>query len=270
MITFVQKLGRFFVRDDQQFDHYTQTYQARTPLKKALYLFFYLLPGIIAYLLINVKPVYEWGVAVTGLKGNVYQYMILIILTFGWHIVVPFIVLRVDDKLSIRQSLGFLGISKFDWKGCTYLQVVFFIGFILLTIPYMYFFHGPMYGWLESIEIFSIPDYSIFKSAEALYGFPPLWLFFLFVGNFVGEELYFRGYLQKKSAFLGKHNVWINGALFAIYHFFQIPQTWPLIIPGMVFPLIMQWRKNLWVAVIFHFIVNLVWGPVVGLIISNL
>jgi membrane protease YdiL (CAAX protease family) len=31
---------------------------------------------------------------------------------------------------------------------------------------------------------------------------------FLFIGNFLGEELYFRGYLMKKIAFLG-NSAWI-------------------------------------------------------------
>ena len=46
-----------------------------------------------------------------------------------------------------------------------------------------------------------------------------------FVGNFLGEELYFRGYLMKKTAFLGGWNWVFNSVAFSLYHLWQAPQT---------------------------------------------
>ncbi len=259
---------RFFIRTDAQYETFVQKFQPQKTGTRIMYLLLYLLPGMVAYVLINVQPVYEWLIRLTGISGNYFQYLVLIFITYVWHMCLPLAILRWNDQLTWKETLDFLSLSRWDWKGTTYLQLVFFILFTLVTLPYMVYIQRPMYEWLDSIEIFSIPSYSIFKSAEALYGFPPVLLFFLFIGNFIGEEVYYRGYLLKKTQFLGKHNVWINGALFALYHFFQIPQTWPLIIPGMVFPLIMSWRKNLWVAIIFHFLVNLIWAPLVAVVLS--
>ena len=80
---------------------------------------------------------------------------------------------------------------------------------------------------------------------------------FLFIGNFLGEELYFRGYLMKKSSFLGRANWFVNPLLFALYHLWQIPQTWPLIGLVLAFGLLMRMRKDLYVLVAFHLFVNM-------------
>ncbi|WP_128546774.1 CPBP family intramembrane glutamic endopeptidase [Larkinella soli] len=260
---FVSLLRRLFFRPDVVYSRYENQFQARTPAGRRFYLFMYLLPGLVVYAAINIPSLYEAGVRATGLTGRYYQYGWIAFITFGWHMVLPFLILRYHDKLSVRQTFEYLGMDRFDWRGCSYLQVIAFLLFTILTLPYMAYLQRPMYQWLDAAPLLRIPDYSIFKTAESLYGFPPVLLLLLFIGNFVGEELYFRGYLQKKTAFLGKHNVWVNGVLFAVYHLFQIPQTWPLVIPSMVFPLLMAARKNLYVVILFHLLVNLVWAPLI-------
>ena len=99
---------------------------------------------------------------------------------------------------------------------------------------------------------------------------------FLFIGNFLGEELYFRGYLMKKTAFLGRWNWTVNSLLFALYHLWQIPQTWPLIVMVLAFGLLMWLRKDLYVILLFHLFGNMwlahgaserrrmAWGQVAG------
>lgn len=261
-------LSRLLVRSDADYTYYETHYQAKRLPTRLFYLSIYLLPGLLAYVLINVRFVYEAGLRLTGLTGPVYQYLILIVITFGWHMALPLAVLRWIDKLSFRQSLAFLSLNRFDWRGCTYLTLVVFIVFTLVSLPYMAYVQRPLYGWLDSVPLLAIPDYSIFKSAESLYGFSTLWLALLLVGNFVGEEVYFRGYLQKKTAFLGPYTIWVNATLFALYHFFQIPQTWPLALPGLILPLLMQWRKNLYVVILFHTLLNLVWSGLIGWLLA--
>jgi len=264
------RLRDLFLRPDPTYDYYTEYYQAKGSPARWLYLFLYLLPGLIAYGVINVPEIYQAGMRLTGLSGPDYQYAWLILISIGWHMVLPFVILRYHDRLSWRESLAFLSLNRIDWRGCTYLLALAFVLFTLLTLPYMAYIQRPLYAWLDAVPLFRIPDYSIFKSAEALYGFPPALLLLLFVGNFVGEELYFRGYLMKKTAFLGRHLIWVNGALFAVYHFFQIAQTWPLVIPSMAFPLLMHWRKNLYVCIFFHLLVNLAWAPLLDLLLPLL
>lgn len=62
-------LRRFFVRDDAEYDAYQEKYQPRTGAAQVFYLFMYFFPGILAYALINRRPVFDWALRHTGLTG---------------------------------------------------------------------------------------------------------------------------------------------------------------------------------------------------------
>src|SRR5262249_26470805 len=134
----------------------------------------------------------------------------------------------------------------------------------LVSLPYVRFVAPVIEGWTKSVPIFQIPNYSIFQDTpENMYSFPPVALLFLGIGNYLGEELYFRGYLMKKSAFLGNLNCVANSVLFALYHLWQVQQTWPMVGLVLAFGLLMALRKDLYVLIVFHFLVNmwLTFGP---------
>jgi len=108
------------------------------------------------------------------------------------------------------------------------------------------------------LALFRIPAGSIFQDTpEAMLGFPAMALAVLAIGNFVGEELYFRGYLMKKSAFLGRANWVVNSVLFALYHLWQVQQTWPMVGLVLSFGLLMALRKDLYVLIAFHFLMSM-------------
>lgn len=252
-------LKRFFVRNDAEYDYYTENYQAKTVAQKFFYLFMYFIPGILAYVLINQKPVFDWMLQQTGLNGSQYQYVLFISVTFGIHIILPFLVLMYLDKLSFKETFAFLSLSKFDWKGVFVIAPIFLFAFVLLSYPYFIFIARPLRHLIDLVPAFAIPEHSIFTSYEKMFGFSAIQIFFMLVGNHVGEELYFRGYLLKKTAFLGNFNWILNGVFFSLYHIWQIPQTWPLLGLNILFGLLMIWRKNTYVLVVFHFLTNYAW-----------
>jgi len=218
----------------------------------------HLMPGIIGWALINVNSVYEAQLRLTGLSGRALQYAWLIVIAFGWHLITPVLLLRFNDKLTWKQSLEFLGLNRLDLRGLFIVLPVYCALFALAALPYMQWIWHPLQKWLQSVPAFRMPDYTIFKGGpNGLYSFPPIALVFLFIGNFLGEELYFRAYLMKKIAFLG-NNAWIvNSVLFALYHLWQIPQTWPLVGLVLTIGLLMQLRKDLYVLVAFHLFINM-------------
>ena len=59
-VTWKDRLRRFCVRDDAEYDKMVREYHARTLAGKSFYLFMHLLPGLLAYVLINV-PVVAFG-----------------------------------------------------------------------------------------------------------------------------------------------------------------------------------------------------------------
>jgi uncharacterized protein len=251
-------LKRFFVREDPTYDRYAARCQARSTASKFFYLLMYLLPGIAMYLAINVGPVYRAELRYTGISGRNLQFGWVMLITFGWHMLGPFLFLRFADKLTFRQSLEFLGLNRMDLRGLFLVLPLYCAAFALVALPYMRFLWNPISAWLETVPALHTPSYSIFQGGSGgLYSFPPVALLFLFIGNFLGEELYFRGYLMKKTAFLGSA-VWIvNSLLFALYHFWQVPQTWPLLGLVLAFGLLMRLRKDLYVLIAFHLFVNL-------------
>lgn len=122
----------------------------------------------------------------------------------------------------------------------------------------MQFVWNPLSKLLPAVPLFHVPRWSIFGGDPAgLYAFPPYALAILFVGNFVGEELYYRGYLMKKTSFLGPANWVVNPLLFALYHLWQIPFTWPLIGLVLAFGLLMRLRKATYELVAFHLFSNM-------------
>jgi len=251
-------LQRFFVREDAVYRRYQSACQPKCVLGKAVYLFVYLLPGIIAFIGINVETVFRAELAVTHVSARYLQYSWILLITFGWHMFVPFAALRFVDKLSLRETFAFLGLDRLDRRGLFLVLPVYFLLFALISIPYVRFVTPVLESWTRAMPLFRIPDYSLFHNTpEAMYSFPPVALVFLALGNFVGEELYFRGYLMKKSAFLGPMNWIVSSLLFALYHLWQVQQTWPMI--GLVLPfgLLMAVRKDIYVLIVFHFLVNM-------------
>lgn len=249
-------LGKLSV-EDPTYTSYERTYQAKTLASKAFYLFAYLLPGIVAFLLINIKSVHDSLAGLTGLEGYTFQYAIFVLFTLGWHLTFPVMMLRFHEKCTWKQVLEFLSLHRFSWKEVLLAAPIAFALSVLLSLPYMMTLYEPFQDWLNSYPALQIPAHSIFASYEAFYGAPTIVLILMIIGNFVGEEVYFRGYLMKKTAFLGRWNWLINSLLFCLYHFWQVPQTWPLIVPCLFFGLTMQFRKNLYTLIIFHLLFNL-------------
>jgi hypothetical protein len=251
-------INRFFVRQDAMYDHYTANYQAQSLGAKTFYLVMYLLPGILVWTFINIEPVYRAELRLTGVPGRYLQYGWLIFITFFWHMLLPLLILRCSDKLTWKQCLEFLSLNRVDLRGLFVVLPVYCLLFALVALPYMQWLWNPLERWLWAVPAFQMPSYTIFKGGPGgLYDFPPVALLLLFIGNFLGEELYFRGYLMKKTAFLGNATWLINSTLFAIYHFWQVPQTWPLAGMVLTIGLLMQLRKNLYVLIAFHFFINM-------------
>lgn len=80
----------FLVRSGLSQLHYTERYQEKTPGRQLFYLALHLLPGPLAYGLINIPA----GVAATHLPSALLQGLYIVTITLGWHLIVPFSVLR--------------------------------------------------------------------------------------------------------------------------------------------------------------------------------
>lgn len=232
--------------------------RAQTSAEKLLVLLNYLFPGIVVVILINVKEIIYPLSDLFGVSTNNFQFWVMIGVTFGWHICYPIFMLKAVKGYSWKEVFQALSMDRFSAKGFLVLTPLFFLLVCVVAVPYMKFGFGVVHEFLQAVPLFQIPSHSIFYSYETIYGFASWQLSFLFIGNFLGEEIYFRGYLMKKSSFLGKHNWWIHSILFTIYHLWQIPMTFSLGVISLSFGLLMCWRKNLCELILLHILINLV------------
>jgi len=260
-------LRKFFVRADPAYTAAVAQYQATTPSSKAINLLLHLLPGVLAYALINVATVHAAGLALTRLSDPNYQAMVLVFVTLVWHAGVPFVVLTQVDRLTPRAAIAFLGLDRWDRKGLLVIVPLAFILYTLVSLPFMKYVYGPLGAAINSVPVLRTPDWVIFQDAR-VYNLAPGFLVLLAVGNFVGEEVYFRGYLLKKIGFLGRWAWVVNSLLFAFYHVWQPAMTWPLAALSLAFGFLMQCRKTLAPLILFHFLANVVWGAIIGMVLQ--
>jgi hypothetical protein len=245
----------FLHREDEEYGTCIDQYRAKSTAAKIIFLLMHLLPGFVAYLLLYYE--HDNIVRLTGLSSENAQYLCLIVITFSWYIILPIALLRLLDKLTFRGCIRFLSLDKVDWQGLLVLLIIL-IPFTILSIPYMRYVYLPLRAFLETIPAFQTPEYSIFQENK-IHAFAPFQLALLFVGNFLGEELYFRGYLLKKIGFLGNYAWFANSVLFTFYHIWQAPLAWPSVGLFLIFGLMMQLRKNLYVLIVLHIFLNIVW-----------
>jgi len=166
----------------------------------------------------------------------------------------------------------------FSTKWKNYLRVERFFGFklgffalitMLLSLPVINF----LALWNSQIELTGIFEgignwmsQMENQNQELLEAFlimdsPQAYLFNVLViaiAPAVGEELIFRGVLQKElqSAFKNHHvAIWISAAIFSAIHF-QFYGFIPRMLLGALFGYVFVWTKNLWYPILMHFVNN--------------
>ncbi|WP_234414268.1 CPBP family intramembrane glutamic endopeptidase [Paenibacillus sp. CAA11] len=251
------RLKGFVNLEDRQYEHFLRKYEARGWKQLMFYLLLALLPGVLTYILIYHlrEPLME----LTGLSSHNMQFIILALMASGWHILFPLAMLRYADKLTFKESLRYLGFARLDLKGLLVVFPALVILFTLISLPYMKYVFPPLSGWLDSLPFFHMGEWHIWRLGY--YDFPWYLLVIGLIGNFIGEEIYFRGYLLRKVGSL-KLDWLVIAILFQIYHMWQAPQNWAFIPLAPFIPeeIWIKLRKNIYGSILFHVFINFVWG----------
>lgn len=85
-----------------------------------------------------------------------------------------------------------------------------------------------------------------------------------FIGPIV-EELFFRGYLLPRMAYLGNWAPIVNGTLFGLYHFWQPHNYLAIIGVGIILSWVVWKKQNVYLGIIIHCTLNLL-GAIGGYI----
>ncbi|MFC2121930.1 lysostaphin resistance A-like protein [Bacteroidota bacterium] len=202
-------------------------------------------------------------------KPYLIGYLIGWITTVSVIFVVSIVAYRIEgNKVSSKEFAKRFRLKKMDtkdWLWTTLLLVVVLVSYLGLT---------PVSKWLATIGVFAPhPDFPSDLSPEGLNNLQPGLLFGMnlkgkwwivgvyFVGwviNIIGEEFFYRGWLLPRQELAFGNSAWIiNGTMFTLQHWMQ-PWNFLAILPGaLLMVYIVQIRKNTWIAIIQHGVVNL-------------
>jgi membrane protease YdiL (CAAX protease family) len=141
------------------------------------------------------------------------------------------------------------------WQYFIWVPLLFLIVGIIFTLlkPIDNFLQNNLFGWVPLMESGLQGGFS--KSALIVtYGMVAI--FGAFIGPAV-EEYYFRGYLLPRMKYAGKWAPLLHSFLFALYHVFT---PWMMITRTIgILPLVYAVKKrNLYVSIIVHILVNLI------------
>ncbi|GIO13170.1 hypothetical protein J19TS2_27250 [Cohnella xylanilytica] len=255
----IRKLSSFFHKSDPEYEAFLRKHEAKSRGQILWYLSLAVFPGVLMYVLIY--PLRETLASWTGLSSHYLQFAILALMASGWHILFPLLMLRYKDRLSFRDSLRYLGFTRPDAKGLLLVLPVITVLFTALSLPYMKYVFPPLNEWLDGIPALHMGEWHIYN--QGYYDFPWPLLVIGLIGNFIGEEIYFRGYLLRKVGAL-RYDWLVISVLFQFYHMWQAPMNWAFIPLALIIPceILIKLRKNIYVAIIFHLFINMLWGAI--------
>ena len=93
-----------------------------------------------------------------------------------------------------------------------------------------------------------------------------VFLFGIFIDGITGpvvEELFFRGYLLPRMAYLRKWAPVLNGLLFGLYHFWQPHNYFAITAIGIILSWIVWKKQNVYLGIIIHCSINIM-GAIAG------
>jgi membrane protease YdiL (CAAX protease family) len=173
---------------------------------------------------------------------------------------------RINKLWSLRNVVYFT--KRLSIKQYLKWSVIGILGCLVLYIP-MYpvglFLRESVFSWLP--EWFFNPS----MGTDNVDLIAKMFLAGIFIDGIVGpvvEELFFRGYLLPRMAYLKKWAPIVNGLLFGLYHFWQPHNYVAIIGVGIILSYIVWRKKNVYLGIIIHCVINLA-GAIGGYVAAN-
>jgi hypothetical protein len=223
----------------------------------------YFIPGTVYFIFNSL-----FARAIARISGGdlwVIQAYIVSFVLCGLMLLVTWLYLKIVEKLTFRQMIGELGLNRFSWKNmllAVLVTIPFALFYILLWKPLVW---EPGFKLLDGIPFFHIPDWhwqkiGIENAIETLPKtvFIPAFVTLL-IANHLGEEIFFRGFLFKRTEpFFGRWTFAAAGLLFILHHTFQASRTYPAFPIGIFVTGYYAWRRDIYGCILIHLLLNIV------------
>lgn len=245
-----KRLGRHRVVECTGAPDGPKRWQPETLPAKACVVAMHLLPGLVAYGLLRwARQPLQTSLGLTSAEAQIGMIMTGVMLAMA---AATFALARVLDGLGPRETVRLAGLTRFDPVGAL-LATLFWIA--VLAIPSIVGYEDDLRALVERSEWLALPSWHFqetdgFKQVPALVGALAL------VANLLGEELWFRGYLQDKLAFVGRLRWIAAGLLFTLYHVFEAPIAYPGFLGAIALAGLWALRRSLWPCILLHALLN--------------
>jgi membrane protease YdiL (CAAX protease family) len=225
-------------------------WQPRTAAARASVVALHLVPGILAYVLLRtVREPLQHLLGVASAEAQIGLIMTGVMLLMG---AATFACARLVDGLGPRRALHATGVTRFDPVAIV-LAVAIWLA--VLAGSSLLGYEHDIRAAIERVDWLALPAWH-FQRINGFSELAPLVGGFALVANVVCEELWFRGYLQDKLAFLGPMS-WVGGGvLFTLYHVFEAPVAYPGVLGGLALAGLWAARRDLWSCVLLHALLN--------------
>lgn len=216
----------------------------------------YFIPGIVATF---VLLTFSKGLSTSlGLSLWFTQILILIIFLFLFQIIIVILNGRFVDKLNLGTLVSSIGLKKTSIKNI-FIAILWGGASVATLRLWVSSIGRPIYMYLQSLPWLAMPDWHYQMCEKPSYTAVQMTILLIIMlgTNVFCEEVYFRGYLFRKTMFLGKWTWLANGLLFIAYHIPQIPITYAIFPVGLAVSGYFAWRKDIYGVMIVHLIINL-------------
>ena len=113
-----------------------------------------------------------------------------------------------------------------------------------------------LFTWLPEWFFFSNEDLSAYSKTIQFVNWLGIFLVSGFIGPYI-EELYFRGFLLPRMAWMKKSAPLVEAFLFALYHFWSPWQVISRFLAVLPLVYVVNWKKDLRIGVVAHWLLNI-------------
>ena len=205
----------------------------------------HLVPGVAAYALLHLarRPLSE----LLGVSDATAQIGMMTAVMFSMAVAAFLIPVRAE-RWSLPETVRILGLRRWDPWGLALAGV---FALVLLMLPTERWYEQGLAERLQGIEFLDLDRWH-FQETGAFLEVPAWFAAVALLANIVGEELWFRGYLQPRLS-LPRSSEWLAaGLLFMAYHVFEAPTAYPKFLGGLALAALYALRRDIWSCMTLH------------------
>lgn len=179
---------------------------------------------------------------------------------------------KKNSKLSLKDVVLYRERMPL-WQYVVYVPILLIWAvfcYAIISPPVEQFLIESLFSWMPRWLIPSPVDPSQFSSDPVLGLVALASLVIQGAAAPIVEEMYFRGYLLPRISYLKGWAPLLSVVLFSLYHFFTPWQNPARVLALLPVVYVVWWKKNIYLSIVFHIVVNLMGPSLIALLSGGL